>query len=383
MSGIKVDHLSHAYNAKKAPVVVVDDLNLDIAENEFFTLLGPSGCGKTTTLRCIAGLESPTNGTITLGGVEVVNDRRVIPTHKRDIGMVFQDYAIWPHMSVFDNVAFPLRLSRRTGKAEIDRRVREALELVNMSQFIDRRATQLSGGQQQRLSLARALVRNPSVLLLDEPLSNLDAKLRERMREELRGIQQRIGITTLFVTHDQVEALSLSTRIAVMNHGKVEQIATPRELYLSPASEFVARFVGSTNLLRGKVVDRTAESIIVDTEAGQLNCAHGGTGEDDSDVLVAIRPESLTISNERASGANSFPVTVDLGLFVGEAVDYRVLPGHGRDALGTAPVLRARGDARREFTAGEQVYATVAVRDCVLLNAGRGGAADELIHAVA
>jgi iron(III) transport system ATP-binding protein len=382
MSAIQVERLTHAFTSKGKSVVAVDGISLDIAENEFFTLLGPSGCGKTTTLRCIAGLEQPTSGMIALGGTVVVSDRKIVPTHKRDIGMVFQDYAIWPHMSVFENIAFPLRMNRGLGKREIDQRVRDALGMVNMSEYVNRSATQLSGGQQQRLSLARALVRQPSVLLLDEPLSNLDAKLRDRMREELRAIQQRVGITTVFVTHDQVEALSLSTRIAVMNGGRIEQIGTPRNIYLQPNSEFVARFVGSTNLMPGDVADRDADGVVVNTAAGQLRCAAAGGRDVNDKVLVAIRPESLTISDARIPGMNSFACTVDLGLFVGDAVDYRVVARESTGIGDASQVVRGRGDARHQFEAGERVYANVSAQDCVLLPA-RGGESDSLIDAVA
>ncbi|HEY0247266.1 MAG TPA: ABC transporter ATP-binding protein [Gryllotalpicola sp.] len=367
-SGIRIEKLHHRYTSKGREVVAVDEVSLDIAQNEFFTLLGPSGCGKTTTLRCIAGLETPTSGTIELGGVAVVSDRVTVPTHKRDIGMVFQDYAIWPHMSVFENVAFPLRAGRaRLKRTEIEARVEEALGLVNMSQFIDRRATQLSGGQQQRLSLARALVRQPKVLLLDEPLSNLDAKLREQMRAELRQIQQRVGITTVFVTHDQVEALSLSTRIAVMNGGRVVQEGDPKEIYLTPNDEFVANFVGATSFIPGTAVTADPAGIVVETPLGAFQCAPNTEIAPGAEVVLALRPESLRVSDAADASENSIAATVALSLFVGEGVDYRLAAGDFE--------LRARGAARAQFPAGAKVVVNVAAADCVVLPAGRLGAA--------
>jgi iron(III) transport system ATP-binding protein len=360
-SEIKIDNLVHAYVSKGKPVVAVDDVNLDIRQNEFFTLLGPSGCGKTTTLRCIAGLEVPTSGSIELGGTVVVSDRKIVPTYKRDIGMVFQDYAIWPHMSVFDNVAFPLRMGRRLPKSEISDRVEEALHLVNMSEYIGRRSTQLSGGQQQRLSLARALVRRPRVLLLDEPLSNLDAKLREQMRGELRLIQQQIGVTTVFVTHDQVEALSLSTRIAVMNGGKVVQLGTPRDIYMNPNSEFVAEFVGATTFIPGRVVEQSPTSTIVESSVGRLECAPTTEAHTDDSVLVAIRPEGLAVTDSPDPTSNSFVGDVQVALFIGEAVDYRIFAGD--------QIIRARGTARTQYAAGTKVHVNAAPHDCVVLPA--------------
>src|SRR5687767_9366409 len=238
---LQVTELRKTFHTDRGGVRAVEDISFTVEEGRFFTLLGPSGCGKTTTLRCLAGLERPESGTIRLDDRVLSGDARFVPTHARDIGMVFQSYAIWPHMSVFDNVAFPLEVAEpRPGKPEIARAVAEALALVGLEGLEDRPAPQLSGGQQQRLALARALVRKPKLLLLDEPLSNLDAKLRERMRIELRQLQRRLGITTIYVTHDQGEALFLSHRIAVMHAGKIVQEGAPRDLYREPASGFVA-----------------------------------------------------------------------------------------------------------------------------------------------
>jgi iron(III) transport system ATP-binding protein len=365
MSAIKINRLCHTYATKNKTVTAVDDVSLDIGDNEFFTLLGPSGCGKTTTLRCIAGLEHPTSGSIELDGAVVVSDRVLVPTHRRDIGMVFQDYAVWPHMSVFDNVAFPLRIGRKLRRAQIAERVEQALDLVNMSQYIDRRATQLSGGQQQRLSLARALVRQPKVLLLDEPLSNLDAKLREQMRSELRLIQQRIGITTVFVTHDQVEALSLSTRIAVMSAGRVVQEGSPREIYMEPNSEFVADFVGATSFVAGQVLSSSPVALTAEAEFGTISCRPHPDVRTGASAIIAFRPESLVVTDKPTQGDNCFAGEVELSLFVGDGVDYRIRVGNQS--------LRARGSARTQFDAGDKVYVNAAADDCVVLLADAVG----------
>jgi iron(III) transport system ATP-binding protein len=362
VTAIRIDNLYHAYKDKKKSVTAIDHINLDIQESEFYTLLGPSGCGKTTTLRCIAGLEQPTAGTIELGGVAVVSDRAWVPTHRRDIGMVFQDYAIWPHMSVFDNVAFPLKIAKQLGRTEIRDRVVEALALMNMEEYVDRRATQLSGGQQQRISLARALVRQPKVLLLDEPLSNLDAKLREQMRTELRLLQHRINITTIFVTHDQVEALSLSTRIAVMSKGKVVQEGPPRDIYLAPNGAFVADFVGATSFVSGLVEQAGGpqEETIVATSMGTVRCRAGSEVGKGDEVTVAIRPESIKVTAEPLASDNCFRGEVKLGLFMGDAVDYQVRVGD--------ETLRAKGDARTQFGTGERVHVSISADECVLLD---------------
>jgi iron(III) transport system ATP-binding protein len=368
MTAIRIDNLFHTYRDKKKTVTAVDHVSLDIKDSEFYTLLGPSGCGKTTTLRCIAGLEQPTSGTIELGGVVVVSDRVWVPTHRRDIGMVFQDYAVWPHMSVFENVAFPLKISKQFSSSEIRDRVVEALHLMNMEEYVDRRATQLSGGQQQRLSLARALVRQPKVLLLDEPLSNLDAKLREQMRTELRQIQRRVNITTVFVTHDQVEALSLSNRIAVMSNGKVVQEGPPRDIYLAPNSRFVADFVGATSLISGVVEpgDDEAETV-VSTSMGRLRCRADGQVGTGDDVIVAMRPESIAVTAEPVPNANCFAAEVKLGLFVGDAVDYQLHVGD--------EIVRAKGEVGTQFNTGDKVFVSMSPHSCVLLDSELDSAA--------
>jgi iron(III) transport system ATP-binding protein len=362
MPGIKVEQLLHTYADRGRTVVAVDHIDFDVAENEFFTLLGPSGCGKTSTLRCLAGLETPTSGLIELDDVAVFSPRGIVPTRRRDIGMVFQDYAVWPHMSVFDNVAFPLKIAKkRMSSSAIKDAVHDALELVNMTEYMDRRATQLSGGQQQRLSLARALVRQPKVLLLDEPLSNLDAKLREQMRKELRMLQRRIKVTTVFVTHDQIEALSMSNRIAVMRSGVIIQVGTPREIYLKPNSEFVASFIGATTFFRGEVisVNQDARTVTLRTPVGELICAADDVPSVGETVAAAVRPESIKVAEQPNPAMNNIEGQVDVGLFVGEAVDYHVEVGD--------EIVRVKGDPRSRFRRRDKVYLEIDPRDCVLI----------------
>jgi len=249
-AGLVVDGLVKDYPVASGWHRAVDGVTFQVTEGHFYSLLGPSGCGKTTTLRCVAGLERPDDGSISLGGTIVADGRHALPPERRDIGMVFQSYAIWPHMTVFENAAFPLRVGKeRVPREELRRRVDEVLGVVGLADYAGRSATQLSGGQQQRLALARALIRRPRVLLLDEPLSNLDARLRDRMRTEIRDLQRRVGITTLYVTHDQVEALSMSDRIAVMDGGRIVQEGDARQIYAHPATRFVAGFVGTVNFL--------------------------------------------------------------------------------------------------------------------------------------
>jgi iron(III) transport system ATP-binding protein len=306
-------------------VRAVDGISFSVEEGRFYTLLGPSGCGKTTTLRCIAGLEKPDGGEIEVAGQLVYSSRgSFVPAYRRPIGMVFQSYAIWPHLTVFENVAFPLRVGKqRLSAEEIRRKVRAALELVEMAGFEDRMATQLSGGQQQRLALARALVREPKVLLLDEPLSNLDAKLRERMRVELRELQRRLRITTLYVTHDQIEALSMSNVIAVMNAGAIVQEGSPREIYMHPRTRFVAQFIGSTNQISGVV--RSLESggyACVETEVGQVFCGATNDLQPGAQAVVVVRPESVVVHRTRPPEAtNVIPGKVATVMFLGEYLD--------------------------------------------------------------
>ena len=360
MTAIRVKDLVHRYGTGSAAMTSVDHVSFDVEDGEFYTLLGPSGCGKSTTLRCIAGLEDPSGGVIELYGAVVVSGRAVVPPNKRDIGLVFQDYAVWPHMTVFENVAYPLRISRKVGRSEIRSRVQEALHLVGLEQFIERRATQLSGGQQQRLSLARALVRQPKVLLLDEPLSNLDAKLREQMRTELRSIQRRLKIATLFVTHDQVEALSMSNRIAVMRDGKIVQEGTPREVYLKPNCEFVARFVGSATFIRGTVAAYSSleGEATLTTSMGPLRARTLDPVNVDDTVEVVVRPEAVLLG-DATDAVNSFEGEIALAHFVGDAVDYRVRVGDES--------IRVKGGGRTNLRRGTRVHITMPISECTVL----------------
>ncbi|HXT56323.1 MAG TPA: ABC transporter ATP-binding protein [Candidatus Eisenbacteria bacterium] len=311
----------------------VQNLSLDVHDGEIVTLLGPSGCGKTTTLRMVAGLETPDAGDIFFGdqAVVVTSRRFSLPPNKRNVGMVFQSYAIWPHMTVAQNVAFPLK-ARRVPKREIVERVQRALDLVGLSGFEDRPGPLLSGGQQQRVAFARALVTEPRVLLLDEPFSNLDAKLREQMRISVKLLQKRLSVAMLFVTHDQIEALSLSNRIALMNFGMVQQQGEPRVLYESPVNEFVRDFVGRTVLFKGQVQSSNPSGQIAIAIAGGRDCvvfgrSYNPNGIKNGDpVFIAVRPEDVEIqpalSATMPSGISAG--TVKTTLFVGERVEYQV-----------------------------------------------------------
>jgi ABC-type Fe3+/spermidine/putrescine transport system ATPase subunit len=285
----------------------IRDASFTLEPGTFFTMLGPSGCGKTTTLRCIAGLETPDQGSIAVEGRTLFDAKtRVnVPVEQRSVGMVFQSYAIWPHMTVAENVAFPFTVSkqRRYSKAEIAEGVRRALAIVDLAGFGERPAPQLSGGQQQRVALARAVVHEPRLLLLDEPLSNLDAQLRDEMRSELKRLQSKIGITTVYVTHDQSEALALSDQIAVIDRGTIRQIGSPQDIYFRPANPFVARFVGATNLLTGRLLGSANGKASVEVLSGrQIQCVVPQGIDDPASVAVSIRPESIRLL-ARAGGA--------------------------------------------------------------------------------
>jgi len=310
-----LEDLSKAFDDRSSSLsgsfLAVDQVSLEIEDGKFFTLLGPSGCGKSTTLRMVAGLEIPDDGTIRIDDrILYSRPQRVnVPAQKRGLGMVFQSYAIWPHMTVRGNVQFALRglHSRpRMKRSEIHERTEKALDLVGLGGLMDRRATKLSGGQQQRLALARAIAAEPPVMLLDEPLSNLDKSLRESIRLELKRMQRNLGITTLYVTHDQVEAMALSNTIAIMNHGKVEQIGRPRDVYNLPKTLFVADFIGAMNLITGVVASRKANSeLVVDTALGPLVGHDVDPHPPGSPVSIAIRPENVVISQLNGHTASS------------------------------------------------------------------------------
>ena len=348
---LEVIGLSKTYKTARDQVLAVDSLSLQVKERDFVTLLGPSGCGKTTTLRCVGGLEVPAKGEISIGGQTVFSERRRIniPVEKRDIGIVFQSYAIWPHMNVFENVAFPLRSRGGLSAREIQERVREALRRVRMEELIFRPAPQLSGGQQQRVALARALVKGPKLLLLDEPLSNLDALLREEMRIEIKELCKDLKITVLYVTHDQVEALAMSDRILVMREGRVLQEGTPSEIYHQPQNQFVASFIGAANLLEGKVQTLAGQFADVETKHGIVSCVLSKGLSSGDKVLVTVRPEEIAVSRHAPQDRKNVLVgKIAAVSFLGESLDCRILV----DSQKIRCKLRA-GDG---FHEGDEVY---------------------------
>lgn len=305
---------------------VVKDLSLDIEKGELLSFLGPSGCGKTTTLNMIAGFLDVDGGSITVDGSSV----HLLPPNKREMGMVFQNYALFPHMTVFANVAYGLKL-RKLNKSEIQKRVTEALDMVRLSGYGKRYPRELSGGQQQRVSLARALVIRPKVLLLDEPLSNLDAKLRQKMREEIVDIQKQIGITTIFVTHDQEEALAISDRIAVMNEGRIEQVDTPSTLYNRPKTDFVSTFIGDVNQVQGKVIERYDKNTKLNFFGADLMVGVDSAGRKEMNFF--IRPEKIRINLNEDTG---FAATVERKIFLGAKTRY-ILNAKGQELIADIP----------------------------------------------
>jgi ABC-type Fe3+/spermidine/putrescine transport system ATPase subunit len=326
---------------------VVDRISFTVAPGEFFTLLGPSGCGKTTTLRLLAGLETPDAGEITLQGRTLAAPARdiLVPIDKRNMGMVFQSYAIWPHLTVFENVAFPLRV-RGEPKASIKKRVLDALEVVGLGGYENRGSTELSGGQQQRVALARAIVYTPALLLLDEPLSNLDVKLREQMRVELHALHRRLNLAVVYVTHDQSEALALSDRIAVVNQGKLEQVGSPAEVYEHPRTRFVGDFLGRTIILKG-TMHRDAGRSVVDVQgAGRVTVNGEATFDDGTGVRILSRPEDISLLPPGELAPNQVVGKVEHIAYMGDHLEYTIeaagrtliLPAHKREnyAIGTA-----------------------------------------------
>jgi ABC-type Fe3+/spermidine/putrescine transport system ATPase subunit len=336
LAGVRLEHLHKTFGAQ----VVLDIDELDVRDGEFFSLLGPSGCGKTTTLRSVAGLVEPDRGRIVIGG----RDMRGVPTFRRNLGMVFQKYALFPHLTVGENVSYGLE-ERGVGRSEIDRSVAESLSLVALAHCEDRYPHQLSGGQQQRVAMARAVVYRPDVLLLDEPLSNLDVKLRVAMRAELKRLQQALGITTLFVTHDQHEALALSDRIAVMREGRIEQLGTPEEIYQYPRSLFVADFVGSTNLLDGVVhaVDTEAGTVVVRIGDRLVTAKTTHRMTAGSAIRVAVKPERVALSSragQRAGDTGGLPGEIESVAYLGSFYSYIVAIGSQRiEARSAEPIV--------------------------------------------
>jgi spermidine/putrescine transport system ATP-binding protein len=326
----------------------VDDLDLVVEQGRFFALLGPSGCGKTTTLRMVAGLEEPTNGTITIAGDDI---SRLKP-YKRPVNTVFQSYALFPHLDIFENVAFGLR---RRGRKDVKKQVGEMLELVELGDYGKRRPAQLSGGQQQRVALARALINRPQVLLLDEPLGALDLKLRRQMQIELKRIQTEVGITFVHVTHDQEEAMTMADTIAVMNNGLIEQMGAPAELYDSPATTFVSNFLGQSNLVKAEVVGRDGEDVVVDAHGSKIGAPRSRARRTDGTVWVGVRPEKVYLSgggngnadrSNRLSGGQVSDVS-----FIGVSTQYLVRMPWGQELT----VFEQNSGARDGFSVGDRV----------------------------
>ncbi|MBU2512353.1 ABC transporter ATP-binding protein [bacterium] len=359
MAFIDIKNLFKSFDKVEA----ISHINLEVTEGELITLLGPSGCGKTTTLRCIAGLERPEGGDIIIDGKSMVAEGFVHPS-KRGIGMVFQNYAVWPHMRVYTNIAYGLKL-QKTPKREIRKAVEDVLELVGLGGLENRYPGQLSGGQQQRVALARALVRNPKVLLLDEPLSNLDAKLREELRFEIKSLVRRMGITSVYVTHDQAEAMVISDRVAVMYAGKIEQIGTPTEIYQKPASKFVADFIGTMNFIPGRIVDimREKSQAYVRTSFSdkllcQLNTEVSVLKGDD--VFASLRPEDVEVFADRPEGKDHcYKGTILNRAYLGNLLFFFI------DLNGDK--IRAQASHLQPFEEGQEVYVYLNPEKCILL----------------
>ena len=343
-------------------IIAVDDISLEIRHGEFLFLLGPSGCGKTTTLRIIGGLEEPTSGIVRIKGKDVNG----VSPEKRDTATVFQSWALFPHKTVYENVAFGLKM-RKKPKKEIRDRVRAFLEMVNLSGFEDRYPGQLSGGQKQRVALARALVVEPAVLLLDEPLSALDLKLRQQMRFEIKRIQKKINVTTIFVTHDQTEAMAMADRIVVMNRGKIEQIGTPREIYYEPQSKFTSDFIGETNFLEGTVLSTVGRDVDVELSGGsRLRATYAGDKEISGTVIIGIRPEHIKIHKQK-------PVTTN-NLLEGKIVDITFLGAtqrfhieYGNSVLAVDRV--GMGHVEERHKQSETIFLEIDPKNCLILPA--------------
>ena len=364
---LTIRNLQKTYRTNDQGRPAVAGLSIQLEKGEFYTLLGPSGCGKTTTLRSVAGLEKPDAGEIKIGDFVVFSSARgiAIPTHKRRIGMVFQSYAIWPHMTVFDNLAFPLiaqgNLSRRTIKDKVS----QALALVQLEDYAERPAPFLSGGQQQRVALARALVYEPEVLLLDEPLSNLDAKLRSEMRFELKRLTQRLNLTTLYVTHDQLEALSLSDRVAVMNQGRILQEDNPQAVYWKPADPFVANFIGSgMNMLKAEVLGTANGCVQLKSPWGVFECAdpHARVSQGD-EVLIGIRPEGFEVYLDppgNGCSSNVVRARLELATFTGDGLEFQAVAG--------SQLIRGRTGPWTSLKTGQDIFLHCPPERCVLLS---------------
>jgi len=359
MPGVDVVSLRKKYG----DTVALDDVTFTAKEGMFTTLLGPSGSGKTTVLRCIAGLEEPDGGEIWIGDNLVFSSSKHFsaPPEERGIGMVFQSYAIWPHMTVFENIAYPLRV-RRMSKDEVEKRVKDTLELVRLEGLENRLAPNLSGGQQQRVALARALVYNPKVLLLDEPLSNLDARLRERMRTELKELQRRVSITTIYVTHDRLEALALGDEMALMRRGKIEAVGRPHELYEYPPNRFVAAFLCRMNIFAGKKTGSANRGFTrVETSIGPIYCKIPESLEGESEVMVCFRRNGAEVVREQPDGLNVLKGVVKSRVYEGEYIEYEI------GVEGETIKVRSMDQYAQPFEKAEQVYIKIPPEACVVV----------------
>lgn len=357
---VRIDGLEKYFGEDRDRVHVLKGVSLDIPEGSLYTLLGPSGCGKTTTLRCVAGLERPESGNISIDEKMVFNsaDWTYVPPNHRPIGMVFQSYAIWPHMTVFQNVAYPLTIRRRP-KVEIKKRVEDVLKVVGLHGLENRPAPKLSGGQQQRVAFARALVNEPKVMLLDEPLSNLDAKLREQMRYEIKDLQRRVNITTIYVTHDQAEALAISDQIAVMHGGKLIEVGTPHQLYSRPRRKFTATFLGLTNLIGGRVVELGGDSKLgrMETNKGIMSFISSSRLEKGQAAVISIRPEHIQVHKQKPQGLdNLVEGLVKNSVFMGDAYHCQIAVQDQLLRVHTHPFLT--------MTPGEKVYLQLDPQSC-------------------
>lgn len=357
---IKIRGLKKRYYSEGKVINALDGVDLDIEANKIFTLLGPSGCGKTTLLRCIVGLDTPDEGEIQIGDTIVWSKEKgiYVPTEKRQLGMVFQTYAIWPHMNVFNNVAYPLQ-NMKLPKAEIAARVAKTLKFVQLEGFESRPSTRLSGGQQQRVALARALVAEPKVILFDEPLSNLDAKLREETRKELKTFLGDLGITAVYVTHDRVEALALSDTIGVMNAGHIVELGSPKKIYFDADHQFVADFIGRANLIPATITEQGEAYTFVDTAVGPIRCQKRSFAPDD-ELVLCLRPEFIEFGKVEGDDVNHLDGTISQMSFVGEMYETEV------DVAGIR--IMAKLDPMTRYNEGDRVTLNVKAEQCLLVS---------------
>ena len=354
MAGIILRDISKTYGSRESDMAAVSSMNLDIHDNQFITLLGPSGCGKTTTLRLIAGYLTPDTGLIEVDGRILSSPGHLVSPEDRGMGMVFQNYAVWPHKTVYENIAFGLKL-RKVPAEEMKKRIEEAVALVNLKGLEHRYPNELSGGQQQRVALARSLIVEPDILLLDEPLSNLDAKLRERMRTELKQLQRRTGITFIYVTHDQAEALALSDQIAVIHGGQLQQFGSPQEVYGRPANRIVADFMGLVNLVPAKIDHVAGDKATISFFGTRIEIVSPAGGMAGDSAELAIRPENVRMAT--ANAGSDLVATVSDRIFLGNLNEYSV-------RMSTGEVLRVQSHPQEIFAPGEQVALTIDAGHC-------------------